>query len=701
MIRKTIFSKSALAAAVTSVVCSIVRADNVDITSTRDFHDDITGTSDRAAVTLNAYSGFTESDSYCYSQARRCYVRTTGSIVAEGATYAVDVSSGAWYTLTNQGLIENTTGTAIYIDQGVGGVSIINSGSIIAPDSQRAIDHPASTEFSLRSTGVIVGDISINRDDDIDTLTFSGGSYSGRIGGVERVYVSSGQVNMQGIVYLIGLGGGKTFTVFDGASLQTSGLQVFDAPVIFEAGSRLNLKLNSSDPTTPVLMLSNTFLARGANNSITTNGVIILTPDKEHTGSRDYTLLRDTGSVGGANPTLEVLGTHTVTQVSSSGPDLIATVTLRSDIQAEDVPDGATNSERNAYGESHRAARNSDKLRDNIYRQYTPELAARLATELLPTLNRSTVDLGLNSVDVANKAVISRMNGKTGVSTGDSSNKHAFWVQALHNEAHQDDRRHHSSKIYGYHSRLNGFTMGLDTDVRGYGIVGFSASYAQGEINKNNVEDETNIDTYLATLYGRWDIGDSYSLDVFLNYGVNKNERKRVFDVSNSDLNPAMSEFDSQQIGFKSILSRTMNMGGWELSPMLGYHYSHFEVDDYTETGSVAALKVGKQTYKTNEVGAGLGFGRTFSGRWGDLRPEVKMMGWHDLATEAVETTSQFVIGGNTFVSEGAEPEKTTWNATAGVTWEGEVFELSLGYERNWRDGYHSDSAYARMELKF
>ena len=84
------------------------------------------------------------------------------------------------------------------------------------------------------------------------------------------------------------------------------------------------------------------------------------------------------------------------------------------------------------------------------------------------------------------------------------------------------------------------------------------------------------------------------------------------------------------------------------------------------------------------------------------LPHEVRVMGWHDFAADAVELNSRFVIGGDAFVAKGVEPERTTWNATAAVRWNrDERMELSGGYERNWRSGYHSDSVYYRLEYRF
>ena len=728
MSRNNIFLKSSLALAVasaTNMMASSAVAAPLVISKTGQINGGLRNgdSGQSAAVKLDKHDSGFFSSARCNSSSKTCSFENRGDIYQGNASSGLEVQSSAWYSLNNTGTISSTSGAAIRSKPDAGDFYVFNSGSLTS-DSGTAIDHQSNSIFGLTSSGTISGDINIAvENNNSDTISFIGGSYTGTIGGAEQVTVRSGRVNMNGTVNLNSNGPVPLFKVFSDGSLQTSGLMIDGADVYFDAGSQLFLDVETDNRTTD----SGIPVVNAENNRINANGTIVVLPEDTHeTGFHNYVLLQDSGAISSETPTLEVMDLYTVSKntTASTGDKLVATVTRIEDKTVGEIVEDAGGSEDEVeiYDEAANAAEEAaedtstepspddgmtrkekgEKLQDNIQRQYTPKASARLAAELLPTLNRASVDHALKAVSVANKAMLNRMdNQANGISTGDGMNRHAFWIQGLHNEAHQDDRQHHNSTIRGYHSRLSGITMGFDIDTTDQGVVGFAASYAQGDINKNDVEDETSVDTYLATLYGRWPMGEGFSLDMFLNYGMNKNDRKRVFDVPGTDLNPAKSEFDSQQIGFKSILSRTLNMGEWELSPMLGYHYSHFEVDEYTETGSAAALKVGKQTYKVNEVGAGLGLSKTFTGRWGDLKPEIKVMGWHDFATEAVETTSQFVIGGNTFVSEGAEPEKTTWNATAGVTWEGEVFEMSLGYERNWRDGYHSDSAYARMELKF
>ncbi|WP_281645521.1 autotransporter outer membrane beta-barrel domain-containing protein, partial [Parendozoicomonas sp. Alg238-R29] len=706
------FLKSALALAISSAPFhtvqgngDVVVASNQPVVITQSGavnRDALSANSGDATVILDKveagfFSGIGLGVGSCNSRELVCSYKNRGTILAGNATYALEVKEGAWYRVENLGSIRNLAGDTINIDSDAGNFTINNRGDLISSGLHRVINHQANTLFTLTSSGTVIGNIDISVDSDIDTLSFSDGSYAGIITGAEQVNVANGlgaKVDMNGTVNLSGSGSDKYFTVSDEAVLQTSGLIVNGAPATFQSGTQLVLELDSATPGSSIVT---------SNNTITVAGTVVVIPDASHTGSVSYTLLQDSAGIGGSNPTLEVMDLYTVTKTSTSGNQLVATVELIDGKDPGDVPGagGANQNERQAYANGFGAAgtalqgsgftrEQGEKFRDNFFRQYTPETAARLASELLPTLNRSSVEAGLNVVTISNKAMVSRMDSKIGVSTGDEIKRHSFWMQGLHNEAHQDDRRHQSSMIRGYHSRLNGFTMGLDADVMEKGIIGFAASYANSDINKNDVADESSIDSYLATLYGRWQVAEALSLDVLLNYGINKNERKRVFDIVGSDLNPAESEFDSKQVGIKAILQHSMDVGDWILSPMLGYHYSHFTVDAYREKGSVAALSTKKQTYKINELGVGAGISRVFNSQYGYLTPEVKVMGWHDFSADPVTVNSRFVVGGDSFVFEGVTPEKTNWNATAGVTWSrDDRFDFSAGYERNWRSGYH------------
>ena len=244
----------------------------------------------------------------------------------------------------------------------------------------------------------------------------------------------------------------------------------------------------------------------------------------------------------------------------------------------------------------------------------------------------------------------------------------------------------------------------MDTEVRHDLLAGAAVSIGQGTVNKNEVKDNTAMDIYMATLYGRWDmdVNSNTNLDIYLSYSLHKNRRERFFDVENAILNEATSDFDSEQYGLKAVLSRTLMFDEWAVTPLVGLHYGKFDIDAYEEKGSEAALKMDKQRYEIIKAGLGIGISRSFHYRNREIVPELEISGWHDFASDPVEVQTRFVTGGDSFLATGLEPEKTTWTASAGITMiESEHFEMSTGYERSWKKGFHSDNVYFRAEYMF
>ncbi|WP_281645520.1 autotransporter outer membrane beta-barrel domain-containing protein [Parendozoicomonas sp. Alg238-R29] len=716
MPRSIHFSKTAIAIAVSSaagLLSSTIHAAPLVINKTGLVNSEtrVGASGNSAAISLERKTNILSS-SRCNQQSHTCVFENNAAVSAGNSNYAVELKSGAWFSFTNNSAISNPGGTAIYSSNTAGDfdLSVNDAGSI---KGDVAVNYRASKLFNLVSSGVIEGDISVAADPDNDSVTFAGGSYSGTVTGVEQVRFTGGQTNVSGTFTLNGTGT-RYLKVFTGGDLETSGLAVSGGDFIMASGSQLTFDLDDNNKVSS----GSSAVAIDASSTTSVDiddGKLVVYPAASHTsGSETYRLLSVPSSLPSNNVELAVNPLYTIAR-ADAGSEVRVTVGRNSKAPRDVITEnGGSQSEGDAYEKGRDAAigiiqsggsaqNKAEKLLDNFNSKTTVEGAKRLANELQPNITGSAMDHALNVTTTVNGHVSKRMDNQTqGVNTGDHTRNSSFWIQALHSESKQDDRNKSGNTVRGYNSRVNGFTMGVDTDLSPDFLAGIAFSYGKGDINKNDVEDETGVDTFLTTLYGRWGLGERADLDVMVNYGVNKNDRRRVFDVAGSNLNPATSEFDSTQYGIKAILSRRMMAGKWEVTPMAGYHYTRFTIDAYTEKGSAAALKTEKQKYKVNELGAGVGISRTFNSRYGQFVPEVKVMGWHNLSADPIEVDSRFVIGGDNFVAKGVAPEKTTWNATAGITWNrDERFELSAGYERNWRSGFHSDSVYTRVKYKF
>ncbi len=667
------------------------------------------GSGDTAAIELRRSTSSDGSD--CSRTTTACTYTNAGFISANGASSAVNVAIGAQYNLVNSGSISASTsgGTAITTAADSGDLTITNTGSI---EGQVAIDFNVNGKsLSVTSSGTITGDILVEGDSQTDSLTLTGGSFKGTTSNLEKINIKNGRSTANGT---FGMNSGRVL-VFSKSVLHTSGLTLTNGDLFTSAAGILELEIGSSNTggsATAVISAHDQSTSIGS-------GTIHVIPQRDlDLSSTANVFLMDTLSVGLSGLTLSRVTSSELFDLSgltTTGGDLKVNI-VRNSTDPRDIikNNGGSSNSASAYDNAYNAARNgSDANSSKLYRAIASKVGASntvaFAEELAPTTNGSAINLAQTSLDISHQNIASRLNavsgsgsGSSGINSGSILATPTVWVQGLHGEGEQDDRRRSDgTTLRGYTSRINGFTLGLDTEIGTDKTAGVALSIGQGSVNKNEVKDNTSLKTYLATLYGRWHMDSITNLDIFLSYGHHRNSRKRFFDVENAVLNQAEGSYDSRQYGIKAELGRTYMMDGWAVTPSVGLHYGRFDIDGYKEKGSAAALEMEKQRYEMTEVGLGVGISRTFHFRKKQIMPEIKIMGWHDFSSDPVEVDTRFVVGGDTFVAKGLEPEKTTWTASAGLTAiENDRFQISTGYELSWKEGYRSDNVYLRAEYQ-
>ncbi|CAM3695668.1 autotransporter outer membrane beta-barrel domain-containing protein [Parendozoicomonas haliclonae] len=713
-------------------------------------------TGDSSAIQLSKNNGTLGIGKKCHKATSTCTFTNTGTISSGGADAAVEVTEGAFFSLENDGEIvnANSEGTAIVVKSGAGPFNlnhngILKGGTDTEEGAGIALDMQAASALTLTSSGEILGDIDSVADTDTDSIFFTGGEFNGNTNNIEQVTFSSGTTTVSSWFDMSedGLGNERFVKVLSGARLKTGDLIIEGASFTLNEGATLELDLDEDSQGTEGEAVVD---AEDETVDISQGTVFVLPAASHQSGSQDYYLIQ-AGTLEKDGYTLEISDLYTVSDSISSGGDLKVRIARTSeepedfitgnggsedegkvfdevldvttdiiqqydeeqeaedsDSDSDNSNSGSDNSGSNSTGgltPEEKKERRDDAviLRDIVLRQPDAPSSVNLAGEFQPTVNGADIDLAQDFEKGATSLVAQRLDDvESGINAGSTMASRSFWMQVLYNEGRQKDQTYRGETIRGYRSRLSGLTLGLDTDVGHNWVVGAALSAGRGSVDKNGVKDNTDIDAYLGTLYARWQIDSRTSMDIFANYGVNKNDRTRYFDNINGTLDPAKASYDSHQYGLKAMLRWNWIAGKWLITPVVGMHYGRFNVDAYTEKESPAALTAEKQKYKVAEVGAGVGFSRTFQGSYGQITPEVQVMGWHDFAADAVEVTSRLVLGGDAFVARGADPERTTWNASAGLTWNrDERLELSGGYERNWRSGYHSDSVFARLEYRF
>ena len=321
--------------------------------------------------------------------------------------------------------------------------------------------------------------------------------------------------------------------------------------------------------------------------------------------------------------------------------------------------------------------------------------AGALATEMLPNaaLNYSVQQ---SAVTVRTKAVesISRhlSNSRTGINTGEMFESQGFWAEYIGSKGEMDNK----DGVLGYESKINGVNLGLDAMVNDQTTVGFAFTMAKADITTNSSKSDVTANTYMGTLYTGWTM-ENYFFDTMFSYGRTKNELERT--VSGAKYK---AEADATVWGASFAAGYNYQMNQWTLQPRVEFNYMNVNMDDLDEKGGALTQKVAFSDYEVMELGAGLRVLGEFELEQGVLRPEFKLMGYHDFKDEKSKVTVTMADPSNSAEFEGLERDQNRVAAGMGVNFEMQNnLTLGLHYEHNWMGDYKANSLNASVRYDF
>ena len=335
---------------------------------------------------------------------------------------------------------------------------------------------------------------------------------------------------------------------------------------------------------------------------------------------------------------------------------------------------------------------------DPVYKMFTeaskdPEALKQLARDLQPETSGADVAGATATQSATFGSVANRTSSlRSGTNTGDLYQSGGVWGQLLHSKAVQDTK----NNINGFNSHLSGFTLGTDADLNDNWTLGVALTAAKGTTNTKNSSNSTDTDSVIGTVYASWQDNDWFA-DMMASIGQTKNEGERLSNL-------IKSEYDANQYGLRLTLGKDilLNKADILIQPTAAFNYGRVDVESYKEKGSAAALAVQAQRYETIELGAGVKALKSIKMDRGVLNASLNLNGWHDFAADQVKTQSRFLTGTTILTSTGNKPEKTTWQAGAGLDYMADNdLTFSLNYDHSWKKGMKSDSVTAKLRYDF
>lgn len=322
----------------------------------------------------------------------------------------------------------------------------------------------------------------------------------------------------------------------------------------------------------------------------------------------------------------------------------------------------------------------------------SPEQRAELAKQLQPDVNGGSTQAALGGQSTIVTAVTGRTDSlRTSESTGDMLAETGVWFQVLNNDSNQDRR----DGIDGYSADTTGFTLGADGKLNSQWTVGLAYTYLTSDV-KTDSGNKTDVDGHSLTGYASFAL-DNWFADSSLTYSKNSNDSKRY--VLGTE---AKGSYDSDMLGLALEGGYSFALApSFALEPLAAVRYAVVNIDSYDEKGSSAALSVGSQRYEVAEAGLGLRAKGNFTVGNGVFKPEAKVIAYHDFIGDQASTSSTYLLGGSAFTTTGASPERDTYQAGVGGTYELGNLSFGLTYDYTAKSGFDSDTFTGKVRWDF
>ncbi len=640
---------------------------------------------------------------------------------------AVDI--GGWAEMSLGG-IENHGSLAAY---GEGAVAlwvenahfaaspahIVNTGLIRADDA--AIRVTAFTVGNEGSAGTLVvrnsGDI-LSADEAIDVnplagnvkLLWDAGTISGDLFGLSEIEVA-GQVRFNGELQLpdsdpdddgvadiwmreggwVRVGGANAGHLEFGAAHSA-----IEGNLGVAAGSSLDLNLSgATNAAAAIVAVSGTAeFASGSQIRLAAQATDFLTAGSSYTLLEAGTLQNDGVSVVSRSLLLDV------DSYAVQGNSIVAVVSPKDQSEVGGVIEeigGSQNAQRAGAAFSDVAAQLAQLAPDDpLFLAYVaasqdPAALKRLVEQLPPDVNGGASHAATSGQGIIGNATGNRMGGLRGAASGDALKDVGAWAQVLYSDADQGVR----SGVAGFNAYSSGIAVGADARLGEALTLGAAYSYLRSDVRSDG-GNTTDVDGHALTLYGSFEHG-AYFVDAGLSYGINRNDSKR--HVAGTT---AKGDYDSDVLGLNLVGGYTFRPGkGFLVEPRLAARYVRVDIDSYREKGSAAALHVQSQRYEVAELGAGVRLAGSFEVGGGTLRPQAKLMAYHDFAADEAKSTSTFVLGNTPFVTHGAKAVRNSYEVGLGVDYQQQALTFSLGYDYTGKADFDAHTLTARLRYDF
>lgn len=267
------------------------------------------------------------------------------------------------------------------------------------------------------------------------------------------------------------------------------------------------------------------------------------------------------------------------------------------------------------------------------------------------------------------------------------------------------------SGIDGYTSSTGGLVFGYDDTFKSgktKRVFGAAAAYGHGFSNQTSPGQRVNIDSFQAAIYNNNFNADG--LGFFSKHAIHgsfdKYSTRRRIIIGSLDVE-AKGGFSGHQYGMQNTFGYGVKISdNFAISPHAGLHASSLAQASHTETkaGTVGLVNSRKTISRMiSEVGAEFAINYFNQEYLIPFKPRLDLSWMRNLKPGGVESTSQFIAGGDSFTSTAPDLPENLLNADLRMSFPlfGLDSSVELRYNLKTGSGYFSNAGYANYRYNF
>lgn len=235
----------------------------------------------------------------------------------------------------------------------------------------------------------------------------------------------------------------------------------------------------------------------------------------------------------------------------------------------------------------------------------------------------------------------------------------------------------------GFEFDNHNFVFGADYRIKDNWVTGANFAYRHNTANFDNNRGETVNDSYTGMLYTSYHITDAAHVEATASYGGFKYDTARnisfLGENSVAQASPEGGQYAFSWGGGYDFTYKALTVG-----PYARGDYSNLDIDGYSESGSLYAVRFGKQNIESLTSTVGIQTSYAVSVPWGVVIPQLRGEWHHQFMDGARQVTAGFVedSAGTTFLlsSDGPSRDYYTFGAEVSSVFAGGLSAF-LAYE--------------------